>query len=148
LATALEITVFLIGIEMPRMNGIVLCRELRSLERYRSTPIIFLTGNSGDGVLQQALSKGGDDFIQKPYTPVTVRARLKNQFQRLDYAQRAGRIRAILKQYLSERTLHAIESSPVAGPLPLPEERDLAICFTDIRGFTAFSEETEPARLF
>jgi adenylate cyclase len=146
LATALPIDIFLIGIEMHRMNGIVVCQELRGIERYRNTPIIFLMGASGDGLLDQALTVGGDDFIQKPYTPITVRARLKTHVQRLDYFQQLDRGRRILKQYLSKRTLDLIDSAP--GTLPLPEERNLAICFTDIRGFTAFSEETEPVHLF
>jgi len=41
-----------------------------------------------------------------------------------------------------------VEHASVTGTLPQPREQDLAICFTDMRGFTAFSEETEPARLF
>jgi adenylate cyclase len=146
LATALQVDNFLLGIEMARMNGVVVCRELRGIGQYRNSPIIFLTGNSGEALLQQALSAGGDDFLQKPYTTITVRARLKSHLQRLEYSQRLDRVRRILQQYLSKRTLDALESAP--GALPLPEERDLAICFTDIRGFTAFSEETEPARLF
>jgi adenylate cyclase len=36
----------------------------------------------------------------------------------------------------------------VTGTLPPPQEQDLAICFTDMRGFTAFSEDREPAHLF
>src|SRR5690348_4637330 len=81
LATALPIDVFFLGAEMPRMNGIVLCRELRAIEQYHDTPIIFLIENAGDAILNQALTVGGDDFIQTPYTSVTVRARLKIQFR-------------------------------------------------------------------
>jgi class 3 adenylate cyclase len=144
LATALHIDIFLLAVEMPRMSGVLLCKEFREIERYRETPIILLAGESGDNLLQQALTFGANDFIQKPYTPITVRARLKNHVQRLEYAERLERLRKLLQQYLSKRTLAAVESySP-----PAPEERDLAICFTDIRGFTAFSEGTEPARLF
>src|SRR5262245_50621889 len=146
LATAMQVDIFLLSIEMHRMNGIIVCEELRGIERYRNAPIIFLVGTSNDGHLDQAMKVGGDDFIQKPYTSITVRARLRTQIQRLDYFQRLDRNRRILKQYLSKRTLDLIDSAP--GTLPLPEERNLAICFTDIRGFTAFSEETEPVQLF
>jgi len=146
LATAVQVDIFLLSIEIPRMNGLALCREFRASEQYQNTPIIFLAGGS-DAALSQALTFGGDDFIQKPYTAVTVGARLKIHLERLEYSKRLQRVRGILKQYLSKRTLDAIENSP-AGKLPEPEERDLAICFTDIRGFTAFSEGTEPGRLF
>jgi len=148
LATALSVDIFLISLDMPRMNGIALCRELRAIEQYRDAPIILLTQHGADLTLDQALAGGGDDFIQKPYTAVTVRARLRIHLQRLEYFKRLDRVRGILKQYLSKRTLDAMENAPLTGELPSPEERDLAICFTDIRGFTAFSEGTEPTRLF
>ncbi len=148
LATALRIDIFLIGMEMARMNGIVMCQEFRAIEQYRNTPIILLTGDSSDAALKQALEVGGDDFIQKPYTPTTVRARLNIHLQRLENAKRLEATHRILKQYLSQRTLDAIESAPSTGAVVQPEERDLAICFTDMRGFTAFSEETEPTQLF
>jgi len=147
MATAVPIDLFLLRVDMPRLNGIIACRELRAIEQYRLTPIIFLAGSSGDAGLAQALTTGGDDFIQQPYTPVTVNARLKIHLERLEYSQRLERVRGLLKQYLSKRTLDAIESS-ASGALPPPEERDLTICFTDMRGFTAFSETTEPNRLF
>src|SRR5262245_39167497 len=83
LATAVHIDIFLLAVEMPGMNGVRLCKEFREIERYRETPIILLTGESGDNLLQQALTLGANDFVQKPYTPITVRARLKIHVQRL-----------------------------------------------------------------
>jgi adenylate cyclase len=141
LATARQIDVFLLAIEMSDINGISLCRKLREFEQYRQTPIVFLTDISSDVILREALKVGGDDFIPRPYTPVYVQARVRIHFQRLEYAR-------ILKQYLPKPTLAAIDSGSSAGAMREPETRELAICFTDIRGFTAFSEGTEPARLF
>src|SRR5204862_4028211 len=58
------------------------------------------------------------------------------------------RVRQILRNYISKRTLAVIENPSFREALPPPEEQDLAICFTDMRGYTAFSEATEPTRLF
>src|SRR5215813_6831937 len=135
-----QVDVFLLALEMPRINGMNLCRELREIEQYRKTPIVLLTKSSSDRALHDALKDGADDFIEKPYWPVIVQPRLRLHFQRLDYARR-------LKQYLPKRTREVIESERPNGALE-PEERDLAICFTDVRGFTAFAEGTDPARLF
>jgi len=143
-----QIDGFLLDIQMPRMNGIALCRAIRQIERYRSTPIIFLTDGGDDEVLEEAFAAGGDDFIHKPYTATTVRSRLKSHLQRAEYFHRLERIRRVLGQYLSKRTFDAVENAVAAETLPPPEEQDLAICFTDMRGFTAFSEETEPKQLF
>ena len=148
LASTFHIDAFLIDVQMPRMNGIDLCRALRGVDRYRKAPIIFLTGQNDDTVLQEAFAAGGDDFVSKPCSAIALRARLKTHLQRIDYLQRLEGMRRVLKQYLSKRTLEVVEDATVTGNLPPPEEKDLAICFTDMRGFTAFSEETESTRLF
>ena len=148
LASTLEIDAFLLDIQMPQMSGIQICRALRGMERYRTTPIIFLAGALDDAVLEEAFACGGDDFINKPSSAVSVRARLKTHLQRTESLRRLERMRAVLKQYLSKRTLEVVEDAAVTGNLPPPQEQDLAICFTDMRGFTAFSEDTEPTRLF
>jgi adenylate cyclase len=148
LAGTLQIDAFLLDIQMPRMNGIDLCRTLRGLDRYHRTPILFLTGNTDDTVLDEAFAAGGDDFLSKPYSPAGVRVRLRSHLQRTEYLNRLERMRSALKQYLSRRTLEVVEDVSATGTLPPPREQDLAVCFTDMRGFTAFSEETEPTRLF
>lgn len=131
-----------------QMNGINLCRAIRQMERHRSTPIIFLTGSDTDETIDLAFSAGGDDFITKPVSPAAVRARVKSHLKRAEYSGRLEWLRSVLKQYLSRRTLDVVENAVSTGTLPPPQEQDLAVCFTDIRGFTAFAEETEPSHLF
>jgi adenylate cyclase len=148
LAGTFQVDAFLVDIEMPRMTGLDLCRAVRSIDRYGKTPIVFLTGQNDDTVLHEAFTAGGNDFINKPCTAVALRARLKIHLQRADDLQQLERMRRVLKQYLSKRTLEVVEDASSAGILPPPEEKDLAICFTDMRGFTAFAEATESTRLF
>lgn len=139
---------FLLDIEMPRMGGIEVCRALRALDNYQTTPIIFVTGVEENRGLAEAFDAGADDLISKPPNVVILRARLKGHLQRMEYFQRLERARKVLQQYLSKRTLEVVETTSVTGTLPPPEERDLAICFTDMRGFTAFAEEMDPNQLF
>jgi adenylate cyclase len=148
MAAMLHVDAFLLDLDMPKMSGIQVCRTLRGMESYRATPVIFVTGMDEGSGLEEALSAGGDDFINKPFSPVTLRARLKTQLERRDYVQRLERARKALKQYLSKRTLDVVEATSLTGILPPPQEQDLAICFTDIRGFTALSEDTAPTELF
>jgi adenylate cyclase len=148
LAVNQAIDAFILDVDMPKMSGVELCRVLRSLEKYRSTPIFFLTGAGEDIGLSAAFEAGCDDFILKPPNVTVLKARLKSHFNRKDYILHLESARRVLTQYLSKRTLEVVEATSLTGTLPPPEERDLAICFTDIRGFTAFSEEMEPGRLF
>lgn len=55
----------ILDIMMPHPNGIELCRELRSLERFHDTYIFFLTARSENYFQQAALDTGGDDYIEK-----------------------------------------------------------------------------------
>jgi two-component system alkaline phosphatase synthesis response regulator PhoP len=55
----------ILDIMMDHPNGIELCRELRSLNRFVNTYIFFLTAVSEDYFQNAALNTGGDDFIDK-----------------------------------------------------------------------------------
>jgi len=148
LASDSNVDAFVIDLEMPRAGAIELCRALRAIETYRTTPVLFLTGEQDESLMEEACKSGGDDFLNKSCNSAAVRARVRTHFQRMDYWHRLERMRRVLKQYLSKRTLEVVDDASLSGILPPPQERDLAICFTDMRGFTAFSEETEPNRLF
>jgi two-component system alkaline phosphatase synthesis response regulator PhoP len=52
---------------MPHPNGIELCRELRSMKRFKNTYIFFLTAKSENYYQQAALQTGGDDYIEKMF---------------------------------------------------------------------------------
>ncbi len=118
------------------------------MPEHRNTPIIFLTARNDDDAVEAAFAIGGDDFIAKPASPAAIRSRLKVRLQRAEYSQRLERLRDGLKQYLSKKTLEVVENLSPTDPAPPPQEQDLAICFTDMRGFTAFSEDAEPNHLF
>lgn len=148
LAIRNRVDAFLLDMEMPGMSGIELCRSLRNLPQYKVSPIIFVTGVTEAEGLTEAFAAGGDDFIGKPFSPVVLRARLKGHLQRLEYFLQLERTRRTMNQYLSKRTLEVVDRATKTGKLPPPQERNLAICFTDIRGFTAYSEEIHPAELF
>jgi len=139
---------FLLDMEMPRMSGVEVCRAIRKLGNYQTTPIIFVTGVEENWGLAEAFDAGADDLISKPPNVHVIRARLKGHLQRMEYFQRLERARQVLQQYLSKRTLEVVETTSLTGTLPPPEERELAICFTDMRNFTAFAEEMEPTKLF
>jgi len=55
---------FLLDIEMPKMNGYELAEKIR--ESGHEAPIIFLTGNSAKEYVIKAIKAGASDFIVKP----------------------------------------------------------------------------------
>jgi putative two-component system response regulator len=63
--------------EMPRMNGIELCRAIRSEEMLGYVYVILLTGHNLLKERVEGLRAGADDFICKPFDPSELAARIQ-----------------------------------------------------------------------
>lgn len=59
----------LTDINMPRMDGITLVRELRLLDSYKFTPMLVLTTESGTDTKQRGKQAGATGWIVKPFNP-------------------------------------------------------------------------------
>ena len=148
LSRSYVMTAFMIDLQMPGMGGIDLCLSIRAMEGYKVAPIIALTGNGDSANLVDAFAAGCDDFVGKPLDGTVLLARLKAHLQRTEYLEELEQTRQILHRYMSTRTREIAETSMKTGTPPAPEQRELAILFTDIRGFTALAEQMKPAELF
>jgi diguanylate cyclase (GGDEF)-like protein len=62
---------------MPKMNGLELCRELRSHEQNRNVHVIVVTSQESPDKLVEAFEAGADDYLLKPLTPKIFFARLR-----------------------------------------------------------------------
>ena len=58
---------FLLDIEMPRMDGYELLASLRSQDSFRDTPIVMVTSRAAEKHRQKALDLGASDYLIKPY---------------------------------------------------------------------------------
>src|SRR3990172_3804631 len=72
----------LLDIMVPDLDGFEICKRLRSEDRSRSLPVIFLTakGEEIDRVL--GLEIGADDYVVKPFSPRELVARVKAVLRR------------------------------------------------------------------
>ncbi len=61
---------------MPEMDGLELCRALRSMDDIGLAYIIILTGQQEDQSVVEAFEAGADDFLTKPFRPQELVARL------------------------------------------------------------------------
>jgi len=53
--------IILMDVVMPHLNGIETCRHLKSDERFRRIPVIFVTGYTDEETLQAAFAAGGKE---------------------------------------------------------------------------------------
>jgi two-component system chemotaxis response regulator CheY len=61
-----------LDVDMPRLNGIDACRELRADCHTQSATIVMLTAVHGDSVQRSAEEAGADVFLTKPFSPLEL----------------------------------------------------------------------------
>lgn len=71
--------IILLDIMMSEMDGIEVCRRLKSSPLTSGIPIIFITAKSTVADEQQGFALGAVDYITKPFNPEIVQARIKAQ---------------------------------------------------------------------
>jgi DNA-binding response OmpR family regulator len=69
----------ILDVNLPRLNGLEVCRRLRASSR---VPIMMLTVKGGEEDQVQALDLGADDYLTKPFSPRTLLARVRALLRR------------------------------------------------------------------
>lgn len=80
----------ILDIMMPKMDGVELCRQLRSRPEHANMLVVFLTARDEDYSQIAALDVGGDDYITKPIRPRVFLSRINallRRFERKDEAE-------------------------------------------------------------
>ncbi len=104
LATTEPYDVIVLDILLPKMNGYVVCAEIR--KRSVWTPILMLTAKTGEYDEAEALDTGADDFLSKPFSFVVLLARLRALLRRA-----SGERPVIVESVISGSTLRSAVSS-------------------------------------
>lgn len=78
----------ILDVSMPEMDGVALCKSIRTIADLADVPIIFVTAHVGKYTVTDALEAGGDDFIRKPFANRELAARVRAHLRR--YMQNDG----------------------------------------------------------
>ncbi|MFC5601895.1 winged helix-turn-helix domain-containing protein [Sporosarcina koreensis] len=70
---------------LPGMDGVTICRKLRQAEV--AVPIIMLTAKDSESDQVLGLEMGADDYVTKPFSPLTLMARIKAVTRRYGVAK-------------------------------------------------------------
>lgn len=86
-----EPDLLLLDNEMPGINGISLCRAIRSDERWERLPVVFLSGSRSAEVVRDMFDAGADDYVAKPVSAEDLVVRVVNRIERTrSQAERSG----------------------------------------------------------
>jgi class 3 adenylate cyclase/CheY-like chemotaxis protein len=169
-ATEQRPDLILLDIMMPKIDGIEVCRRLKSDAAMPFTPIILVTAKASSDDVVVGLEAGADEYLTKPIDQTALVARVKSvlrikelhdqvRTQAAELAswnktlerrveQQLGEIERVsrLKSFLSPQIVDAILSHDEEKVLE-SHRRDITVVFCDLRGFTRFAESVEPEEL-
>jgi CheY-like chemotaxis protein len=72
-----EIELVLLDVLMPDMDGVEVCRRIRTSDSHRDTPVIMVTAQAESDHLKAAFEAGATDYITKPAGEVELLARVR-----------------------------------------------------------------------
>jgi adenylate cyclase len=164
----------LLDIMMPDMDGYEVCSLLKANQATRGIPVIFVTAKSEIEDETRGLALGAVDYITKPISPPIVKARVKthltlyqqsremelmiakleaqtNELSELNrtleqrVAEEVSQIENLgrLKRFFSPAVVDLLLSGAAGDPLK-SHRREIVVVFLDLRGFTAFTESSDP----
>ncbi len=81
---------------MPVVDGLELCRRIRSCDRERYAYVVFLTALSGKRFFLEGMDAGADDFMTKPVDMDELTARLRVAERILDMRTKMTQLEGLL----------------------------------------------------
>ncbi len=94
----------LLDINMPEMDGYEVCRRIRSDEKYRKLPVIFLSADNERESILKGFEVGGQDYVTKPFDSRELIIRVKTHITLKDSLEKLEGINHILEEKVKERT--------------------------------------------
>ncbi len=88
-----EPELILMDLYMPNCDGMELTTLIREREQFAATPIVFLSGEHDADKRFDALSAGGDDYLEKPIRPKYLISAVTNRVRRSRQVNRKVRAR-------------------------------------------------------
>ena len=77
----------LLDLMLPGLDGIEICRKLKTDYSTRSIPIIMVTAKVEESDIVLGLGMGADDYMVKPFRPRELMARIRSVLRRGDFIE-------------------------------------------------------------
>jgi two-component system alkaline phosphatase synthesis response regulator PhoP len=68
----------LLDLQLPRLDGLMVCRQIRAEPGLTEVPVIILSGSGSEEAMADGFAEGATDYITKPFAPTMVRTRVRS----------------------------------------------------------------------
>jgi adenylate cyclase len=145
LARAEPPDVVLLDIVMPELDGIAVLETLKADPALQHVPVIMISAVDELESVVRCIEIGAEDYLPKPFDSVLLRARINAGLARKRLVElEREHVRGVFSRFVPEHVVDDVLAR-TDGDLRLAGSRDVGtIMFTDIRGFTAFTETRPP----
>ena len=164
----------LLDIMMPDLNGYEVLERMRSSPALRNIPVIMVSAIGELDSVVRCIELGAEDYLPKPFEPTLLRARVYASLERkrlhdqvvaqaAELASQAAELAtwnktleqrvsdqlgeiermAKLRRFLAPQVADLIVASGMEKQLQ-SHRREITVLFCDLRGFTSFSETSDP----
>jgi adenylate cyclase len=132
--------IVLLDVMMPGLSGYDVCRRIRENPSTALLPVVLVTALDAQQERVKGIEAGADDFLSKPINQPELFARVRSL---LRVKQLQDERLARLKSFFSPQLAEAIAAGK-GDELLRTHRREITVQFFDLRGFTAFTDASEP----
>ena len=98
---------------LPGVDGLEVCRRLKTDAKTRSIPIVMLTAKGSEADIVAGLELGASDYVTKPFSPRVLSARIKAVLRRDEQGDGETSIR------IKQLTIHPGRHQVLVGDVPV-----------------------------
>ena len=150
----------LLDIMMPEVNGYEVLEQLKADADLRHVPVIMISAVGEVESVVRCIELGAEDYLPKPFDATLLRARVGASLEKkalrdevrewnkkleervqeqVAQLNRLGRLKGFFSPQLAESIVNG-----GGEDLLKTHRREVVVVFLDLRGFTAFTDSTEP----
>ena len=151
-ADASQFDLVLLDVVMPGMDGYDVLRHMKSEPALARLPVIVISALDDISSVVKCLELGADDYVNKPFDPVLLRARINSSLTRKRHADSERLYLQLLEQEEARADRLILNILPVqiadrlkSGETDIADQvDDVSVIFADLVGFTTYAAQHSP----
>jgi adenylate cyclase len=140
----------ILDINMPEVDGFEVCAAIKRNPATAKIPVIILTAHSDVESRVTGLGLGADDYLQKPFHPRELVARIETRLRAKaitdDLRAQGDELRRTFERFVGPEVVEQLLEDPTHIQLG-GVETEVSVLFADLENFTRLAESVPPGEL-